>query len=259
MNLALAFIVLATVALVFLMWNWFGRQNPMIDPFETEDTVDDIAENNDATGSSEISESNIVEEDAQDAEDDDIDYSDPDLQRSREFAQHLVRRNIYKKAHDAYRIALGGQPTLDDVVAIINAYREGRATLDNLQAHIRENMQLPDAPTETPEGEETAEAEETEETDAEAEETEETAEAEETDAATEAEETDAAADAEQGTVEGFSPQDIISSELMARVPSAPLALVTQLVREIGKGMITFGEAVLKLSSASQKISSVKQR
>ncbi|AUF82387.1 hypothetical protein TetV_295 [Tetraselmis virus 1] len=234
MNIALIIVVGVVVFFIFTMWQMFGKKDNSIDMFHTEDNVDDADE--------------VPETDAQDR---------PELLKKREFAEHLIRNNIYTKVFDAYQTALGGKPTLDDISEIISAYKEGKTNMDGMVNYIKDNMSLPAEP-ETPDidsygvTEEVAETEDAEEDDT-AEEVAEEETARETDS------DDMSGDADNASVEEsteevdeeitetfISNDDIISKKLLKQLPKVSKKKLKTTVKEISDGLITFGEAVNKL-------------
>lgn len=117
LNLAVVIIVLVSLSLAFSAYWFFGRSSKT-DGFETE--------NDAVTEEGPVDDSEVRTQDMKD----------------REFAEHLLRANVYTRVYEAFESATGNKPTLDEVEAIIRAYRDGSVTLDGLEDYIRSNPDL---------------------------------------------------------------------------------------------------------------------
>ena len=93
-NLAVVIIVLVSLSLAASVYWFFGRSSAT-DGFETEDGP--------------VDESEVRTREMKD----------------REFAEHLLRANVYTRIYEAFESATGKKPTLDEVEAIVRAYRDG--------------------------------------------------------------------------------------------------------------------------------------
>ena len=247
MNLALILIVGFVFGVVLVLWNMFGKRNPLLDAYENES-----------------------EEER------------PELLRKREFAEHLISNNVYTRVYDAFHTALGGKPTLDDIVQILKDYRDGKTSLDTMESYIRDNMTLPPEPSgggnddggdeddsdgndggvdeggeeeggsgggdgsEEGGGAEGGGAEDDVDEDAE----EASAEAEE--ASAEAE--DASAEAEEASAEGdvvieeFWSDNVIASKILQAHPMVSKGSLKKMVKEISGGMRSLADVLQNLAS-----------
>lgn len=109
LNLAVVIIVMVSLSLAAAAYWFFGRS---ADGFEVEDGP--------------VAESEVRTKDMKD----------------REFAEHLLRANVYTRVYEAFESATGKKPTLDEVEAIIRAYRKGEATLDGMEDYVRAHPDL---------------------------------------------------------------------------------------------------------------------
>eukprot|EP00873_Tetraselmis_striata_P033664 jgi/Tetstr1/453928/TSEL_040847.t1 len=118
MNIGIVIIVLASLSIAAIAFFTFGRGSS--DGFAAED---DAAAADAAESPSETA---------------------PEDMKDREFAEHLLRANVYTRIYGAFDSATGRKPTLDEVDTVVRAYRKGGATLDSLEDYIRSNRELID-------------------------------------------------------------------------------------------------------------------
>lgn len=113
MNVAVLVIVLASLALAACGYWFFGRKGD--EGFASEESSDDL-------------ESGPLREERRTEE-----------MKDREFAEHMIRANVYSRIYEAFESATGRKPTLDEVDRVVRAYRSGKTTVDSFESYIRDN------------------------------------------------------------------------------------------------------------------------